>query len=358
MKWHLLIAMAALLVLAACGTPGAPQPPSLELPRTVEDLSAARKADRVTLAWTEPRQNTDGTPIKRPPATRICRAPNQLAVLECNQAGELPPPAQPPAANQRPTYTDVLPSQLQLQNPGGFASYAVETVNRRGRSAGLSNQVTVPLAPTLPPPSDLRAQLTPDAIVLSWTEAAAKGAAGPGLSHFYRLYRQTEGAPTPTVVGEVPLTGAPQSTLEDRNFEWEKTYAYRITVVTAVTMLGRPAQVEGEDSPTVTVAAHDVFPPAAPAGLQAVASGVGQPPFIDLTWAPNTESDLAGYNLYRREEGEAAAARINSSLLSTSSYRDSAVAPGHRYLYSVTAVDLRGNESAHSAEASEVVPAN
>ncbi len=349
------LGLASLLALAACGTPGAPQPPSLELPRTVGDFSAARKADRVTLAWTEPRQNTDGTPIKRPLATRICRAANQLAALECSQAGELPAPAQPPAASQRQTYTDVLPAQLQ-QNPSGFASYAVEVVNRRGRGAGLSNQVTVPLAPTLPPPSDLHAQLTPDTVVLSWTAAAAGGEPGPGVSHFYRLYRQTEGAPAATVVGEVPLSATPQAMLEDRNFEWERTYAYRITIVTAVTVLGKPAQIEGEDSPPVTVAAHDVFPPASPAGLQAVASGVGQPPFIDLTWAPDTESDLAGYNVYRREEGAAAAARVNSAPVSTSSYRDSAVVPGHRYFYSVTAVDLRGNESAHSQEASETVP--
>ncbi len=342
-------------MLAACGTPGAPQPPSLQLPRAVEDLSATRKADRVTLSWTEPLQNTDGTPIKRPPTIRICRAANQLAALDCNQAGELPAPAQPPAVAARQTYTDVLPAQLQQQNPTGFASYAVELVNRRG--AGLSNQVTVPLAPTLPPPADLRARLTPDAIVLSWTGPAPGSETSPGVSNFYRVYRQAQESQE-TVVGEVPLSNTPQATLADRNFEWEKTYAYRITLVTAVTVLGKPAQIEGDDPPPVKVVAHDVFPPAAPAGLQAVASGVGQPPFIDLTWAPNTERDLAGYNVYRREEGAATATRVNSAPVSTSSYRDSAVVPGHRYFYSVTAVDLRDNESPHSEEASETVPPN
>ena len=354
MKFQVPIALAVLLALTACGTPGAPQPPSLELPRTVEDLSALRKGDRVTLSWTEPRQNTDGTPIKRPPATHICRIANQLATLDCSQVGELPAPAQPPASNERLTYSDVLPGQLQQQNAAGFASYGVEMVNRRGRSAGLSNQVTVPLAPTLPPPSDLRAQLTQDAIMLTWTGPPSREETHPGLSQFYRVYRQTEGAQAATVIGEAPLSGT--LTLEDRNFEWEKSYAYRVTVVTAVTVLGKPAQIEGEDSPPVTVAAHDVFPPASPAGVQAVASGVGQPPFIDLTWAPNTESDVAGYNVYRREEGAAAATRINSAPVSTSSYRDSAVVPGHRYFYSVTAVDLRGNESPHSQEGGETVP--
>ena len=39
-----------------------------------------------------------------------------------------------------------------------------------------------------------------------------------------------------------------------------------------------------------------------PTGLQAVFSGVGQAPFIDLVWSPDTEADLAGYNIFRHEE--------------------------------------------------------
>ena len=35
--------LALLLLLTSCGTPGAPMPPSLELPRPVEDLAASRK---------------------------------------------------------------------------------------------------------------------------------------------------------------------------------------------------------------------------------------------------------------------------------------------------------------------------
>jgi len=340
------------LLLAGCGTPGAPQPPSLQLPRTAEDLSAARKGSRVILSWTEPRQNTDGTLIKRPPLARICRGVNLLAMVGCNQLGEQSGGPQPAA---RQTYSDVLTQALQQQSPVGFASYAVEEVNRRGRSAGLSNQVQVPLAPTLPPPSDLRALLTPDAIALRWTGLAREPEGGE-LRHFYRVYRQTEGSAAGTVVGEVPLSSEPQATLTDRDFDWEKTYSYRIAVVTVVPLSGKPAQIEGDDSPPLTVVAHDIFPPAAPSGLQAVASGVGQPPFVDLTWAPNTESDLAGYNIYRREDSSPAV-RINTALVNTPSYRDSEVVPGHKYYYAAAAVDLRGNESPHSAEASETVPA-
>ena len=90
-------------------------------------------------------------------------------------------------------------------------------------------------------------------------------------------------------------------------------------------------------------------------GLQAVFSGVGQKPFIDLTWAPSTETDLAGYNVYRQEAG-GEAARINRELVKTPSFRDETVMPGQKYFYTVSAVDLRGNESPHSEPASEFVP--
>jgi fibronectin type 3 domain-containing protein len=68
-----------------------------------------------------------------------------------------------------------------------------------------------------------------------------------------------------------------------------------------------------------------------------------------------TDSDLAGYNVYRREKGEAAV-KMNAELVKTPAYRDVQVAAGKKYFYAVSAVDVRGNESAQSEEASESVP--
>jgi fibronectin type 3 domain-containing protein len=74
-----------------------------------------------------------------------------------------------------------------------------------------------------------------------------------------------------------------------------------------------------------------------------------------LIWAPDTDADLAGYNIYRREEG-AESRRVNGEPVKASAFRDSNVASGHTYFYSVSAVDARGNESAPSDEQSEKVP--
>jgi fibronectin type 3 domain-containing protein len=93
--------------------------------------------------------------------------------------------------------------------------------------------------------------------------------------------------------------------------------------------------------------------------LQAAYSGEGQKPFIDLIWAPVTNADLAGYNVYRSEAHGVAVGqmvKLNSDLVKSPSYRDGAVVSGRTYDYSVSAVDVRGNESQRSERTSEPVP--
>jgi fibronectin type 3 domain-containing protein len=178
------------------------------------------------------------------------------------------------------------------------------------------------------------------------------------LRFTYHLYRRSQGAQQEMDLGELSaqqVGRAYRMEFLDRSVEWEKTYLYKIAAVTVATVQGKEEQVQGDDSPEVQVFVHDVFPPAPPAGLQAVYSGTPQQPFIDLSWTPNPESDLAGYNVYRHEEG-AEPVKINTELGKAPTYRDPAVQPGRRYFYSVTAVDVRGNESGRSVEASEIVP--
>lgn len=345
-----LVAIAVCACMAGCGTPGAPQPPSLQLARPVSDLAATRVGDTVTLTWTAPRETTDGVAIRHPGVTEICRQSNVILMVTCSPIAHLPA-----AAGPSQTYQDVLPPQLQAHDPSGFVTYAVETENDRGRSAGLSNQIRVPLAPTIAAPNAPSARIAADAIEVS--VSGARYALPAGIEAQLHLYRHgPTGAEADLGAARVSLeaAGGYVGTFSDHAFAWEQTYFYRAAWITIVP--GNPAvQVMGASSPETSVTAHDVFPPARPNGLEAVASGVGQPPFIDLTWAPNTESDLAGYNVYRHEEGQEAV-KINDKLIAAPAFRDAQVQRGHKYFYSVSAVDLRGNESPQSAEASEIVP--
>ena len=76
---------------------------------------------------------------------------------------------------------------------------------------------------------------------------------------------------------------------------------------------------------------------------------------VSLTWDPST-STVAGYNVYRGTQSGGPYSRMNSSLLSGTSYDDSGVQSGRNYFYVSTAVDASNNESAFSNEATAAIP--
>jgi hypothetical protein len=337
---------------------GPPQPPSLELPKPPTDLRATRKGDKVTLTWTIPMRTTDRKFVRSIGPTRICRG-LEATLARCESVGETTVQPTTPAtksSKQKTTtsYTDVLPNQIESTDPTAMITYAIEVLNGNQRSAGLSNQARVPLLRTEPPP-DLHATLTKDGVVLNWNGGVSLTNPPSPVRYLYRVQRSLYGSDQWTSIGDFPAGGENNTTITDSNIEWEKTYAYRIEVVSVISQNSNEQQIAGDDSPELKIFAHDIFPPSVPTGLQAVFSGPGQKPFIDLVWAPVTDIDLDGYNVYRHEEGSTPI-KINFALVKSPAYRDENVATGKHYIYSVSAVDVRGNESARSEEAGENVP--
>jgi hypothetical protein len=361
MRQRLLFLLGCILLavtLAGCGTPGAPQLPSLQLARPVDDLTASRKGDKVQLDWTLPRKNTDRTLVQNIPQTRVCRHDGTALMSGCTTVAVVQNPKleqkhkgeQPLSVHMK--YVDTLPPQLGEQNSAGFVRYAVEILNTRQRSAGLSNQVVIPVAPTIAPPDDLTVMVEADGVLISWLDARVP-TPPHGLTYRYRVSRSPAG--TNAYIALSDLEPEPEGFYLDKTFAWETKYDYRITSVTLVHSQDINTAVEGDDSRAVAVFTRDIYPPAEPSGLQAVFSSVGQRPFVDLTWAPNMERDLAGYNVFRRVEG-GGTTKLNNQLVQVPSFRDDTAVPGKTYLYAVSAVDARGNESPRSAETKEVVP--
>ncbi len=359
-----MLAASALLWLTGCASIGPPLPPSLELPKPPSDLRAARKGDKVTLTWTIPPRTTDRQRVRFLGKTRICRS-LESTIKECGTpVGDAPPPADFAQTNKNKlsmkkltsSFTDTLSFDFEIRNSSNSATYAVEVLNRDGRAAGLSNQVHVPLAPALPPPKDFTAQVTAQGVLLAWTSAPLSLPMRNPIRCAFRLYRRAEGSQQKILVGEQQAGSGHTQSITDQSFEWEKTYYYHADTLTVIEQTGKPnISIEGDDTPEVKIFAHDVFPPAVPSGLQAVFSGPGQQLFIDLIWAPVTDADLDGYDVYRHEDG-GTTVKLNTEPVKMPAYRDTQVVPGKTYFYSVSAVDIRGNESARSEESSESVP--
>jgi hypothetical protein len=351
-----LICLLTIGALIGCGTPGAPLPPSLGIPKPVNDLQAVRKGVNVTLSWSAPTDTNDGALVRKQGKMVVSRT-----VSDDNAAGRYPqtvaevvlPPALTEPEPAPPTAKDSLGSLLD--SGGDFAVYTVVSKNNQGRAAGPSNAASIPLVPTPPAPARLQAIAVPLGISLSWEQAwPPENRSHLTAQYAWRIMRREQGTQAPVTVKQVGLSNEATAVV-DTSIEWQKHYDYWITPITLWQGTGKKGVVEGDDSPVAAVFANDTFPPDPPLGLQAVYSGLANQPFIDLAWTPNSEPDLAGYNVYRHT-GDEPPVKINSSVVKTSSFRDTMVQPGMKYFYSVSAVDVRNNESPRSAETSESVP--
>ena len=167
-------------------------------------------------------------------------------------------------------------------------------------------------------------------------------------------------APAPEAINQSMLVeaGVAQGRALDQTAHFSESYEYRAQRVARVDVNGETLELAGELSAPIDVDVKDVFPPAVPTGVAAVANAgeQGQGPAIDLNWQPNTETDLAGYIVYRREGG-GAWQRISPATPSIEpAFHDAQVLAGHSYQYAVSAVDKGGHESERSEVAEETVP--
>jgi hypothetical protein len=340
--------------------PGAPQPPSLDLAERVRDLSAMRTGNQVSLTWTMPKRNTDKLLLTGDIQVRVCRKENSAG--SCTVAAS---EAFAPGADA--VLTDALPGALTAGAPR-VLTYFVELVNRKGRSAGLSNGADV-LAGAAPAAIiGLSVKMGRDGVLLQWTPSTSEGP-----STAIRLERklltpakaQPKSATSPLAAPAEPLersllvqTGAQESRALDKDIRFGESYEYRAQRVATVTIGGQKLELAGPLSAPARIEAEKVFPPSVPTGLAAVATEGenGAAPAIDLSWQPNTEADLAGYVVYRRA-ADGAWQRISPAQpVAGPGYQDANVQPGHLYSYAVSAVDQEGHESPRSAEAQETVP--
>jgi hypothetical protein len=369
----LLAAFAATLLLAGCGMPGAPLPPSLNLPVPVNDLSALRTGGQVALTWTMPKKTTDKVLLTGNIAVRVCR--NEISSGHCTVAAALEIAPRAAAA-----FTDALPSALAAGPPRAI-TYFVELVNRKGRSAGLSNNAEILAGEAPSAIEDFNAAMSKDGVLLHWTPAPAESSpvairlvrkllSSPAKKSDQKsdqspLSQPAEPLEQTLIVESSPHTdhapGGSPNTCIDTSIRFGETYEYRAQRVARVTVGGATLELAGPLSPPLRIDAINVFPPGAPQGLAAVATAGenGSAPAIDLSWLPGTEADLAGYIIYRREAGATDTTWHRISLAQPvvgPGYHDATVQPGHAYAYSVTAIDQQGHESARSAESSDTVP--
>jgi len=358
----------AALFLVSCGAPGEPTPPSPPVPTAITDLSARQLGDGALLTLTLPSRTVTNEHLAEPPAVEIFR-------------GSLKPDGKPDNKSFHLVYTlpgallDMYTSEKHIQfkdpiapeetraHPGGTFAYRVRTRAAKKKDSTDSNTVLVRIFPVPERIASLDAKVTESAIELSWP-APKRTSGGAPLEQLtgYRVFRgEIDPASAEAATHDIsqakwksPLTllaPAPDNAYRDTLFEFGKTYAYVVRSVA----LAPDGPVESDDSVPVVIAPRDTFPPAAPQNVvAAVTTPPGGAPVVDLSWSINLETDFAGYRVYRSDKQDVRGQLLTGELLPAPAYRDMSVQPGHRYWYSVTAVDRAGNESAPSAVPADI----
>jgi len=353
-------------LLGGCAAPSEPVERKPPVPQTVTDLSATQTANDVVLTFTLPAETVDRRPLKDTPAIEIYRglgAPGADSRAHMALLATIPSAAVSQyVARGQARYVDHLKPEDFAQRDAAGASYSVRTRASEKKDSDPSNVAYLLIRPVLDPIADLKTQVTHAAIVLTWTAPPRTLTGSTPSVASYRIYRAesesaaAETAESPKLTSPLAKIGESDSTMfQDTQFEFGKTYAYSVRSV-----VGSGAEaLESADSNLAVVTARDVFPPAAPLGLViAMVPAQGQTAaHFELSWAVSAETDIAGYNVYRSEQAGALGTRLNTELLLTPAFRDMNVQPGHRYFYTVTAVDRSGNESPSSEAVSGGVPA-
>ena len=343
--------------MVSCAAQSPPRPPRVERPQPIRDFAAEQVGGSIGFRFTLPTQAVDEEDLTKPLEIEIFRR------IETPGARNSTGQRTPEAGTQ--SWLSLRPSDLRRQS-GGPASYAVQIApdefkrlvgdtfrfevrtltrgfRRRAIESAPSNLVTLTLLDVPRPVSGIGLQVTERALDLRWAAPAQTLAGNPqGAIASYRVYRSEADSASDTKASPYHLVGEVHETsYSDETFEFGRAYRYRIRAVVAA----NGTLAESQDSAAVEIVPRDVFPPAVPAGL----TGLFTSGAVELLWNPNSEADLGGYNV-RRREGQAKPEQLNHELLRSPIYRDTAIAQGHHYSYSVTAVDRSGNESAASSE--------
>jgi hypothetical protein len=377
------LALLASIVLSValtpgCGKKGDPQPPLPRGPRAVSDLAVEQEAGEAVLTFSYPDRLVSGLPLTDLEAIEIYRAVNPPPALTSSQpapSGGAPRTDEAPAAGARRAaaairaaeeaflhestriaslqvaelsqrtrgativYRDGLGPLVKDGKLPASLAYAIVSKRRGGQKSPLSNIGTV--APAVPPGPPVILAVTPEEgrICLEWQPPGADMLNRPVQIGGYFVYRRA----LPEEEYDRPLNEKP---IRDPAFI-DAGPPYGRLLYTVRATLPDKAKVEGMPAEEAAVDYRDVFPPPAPARLDAL-SEAG---LVRLVWDPVPSSDLAGYLVFRTE-GSGEPVRLTPNPIKESFLADTSARPGTRYRYTVRAVDTAGNVGPPSPEAS------
>jgi hypothetical protein len=359
-RWRLsLFLLIALVSASACGKRLPPLPPLERVQQRTEQLTGYQRGNEVILSWPAPSRNAPSSSvqsIRRIDVYRLAEKPSAPLPLTEEEFAARSTLIGSVTYDQIKDAKDVLTYTDKLGLGGEITRlrYAIRYVNASGQRAAFSNFLLIePAVRIAQPPRLLSIEIAEGGITLNWEPPVANidGSVPVNLLGYnvYRLdEKQTEAGATPLNAGQ-PVSG---TQFVDKTFKFGQNYKY---LVRSVSLGTEGAQVESLDSNTLSTSPRDTYPPAAPGPVTINAA----PGRLSIFFPANLETDVAGYNIYRSTDPDLAKDRwtkLNSTLLTKTTFQDENVEAGKKYYYYLTAVDQTGNVSQLSDVVSETVP--
>lgn len=372
------LAAALLAGSLACGKKGPPLPP-LEgsIPR-ITDLEVAQLGEQVRASFTLPlRPEAEGVDYvttavelwrrpSEPGASAGAEIQDELDVGSFTKSAVLVDEARGEGlfevlARPEPALIDPEP-QADGAPVHEYALVLRTNLRKRGT---LSNVELLEVEAPPEPPRDFRLEPLESGVLLTWTapepppppeapesaegEEGEEAAAPEPPTLGFNVYR----AVAEKAFEPEPLNPNPVREPQFADADVSEGTSYRYSVRSVLESGDR--QVLSRASETLSVDYRDEFPPAVPSGLRLIPDGARA---VNLIWNPNTERDLAGYAVYRREPG-GTWRRLDSGNARAASWVDAAITPGRTYEYAVSAYDGAEppNESERTEPRSVTIPA-
>lgn len=338
------MAMLAMLamVAAGCGYKTPPVPPESVVPAAIGDLRSTLNDKGVRLTWSYPLKTIRGKDVAEISGFELFWAEIPLE----EYCGGCPIPfARPLEIAGGPTLDGqqrrVATFESDQLRSGHKYFYKVRSRASWLAASADSNIVSFVWYQPAMAPAGVQAVAGDREASLSWQPVTSLVDGRPVVGAIsYQVFRSLGGK-------EYAAVGSPQTTTSfvDRQLQNGSKYFYTVQSMMAY----RDEQVTGGMSPEVAVVPVDLTPPLPPTGVTAVATDAG----VKIFWDKSDETDLGGYQVYRR-----AADSDNYQLLGSvgpeyNLFVDQQKSGGDRFYWAVTAVDQAtpANESVVSREA-------
>lgn len=244
------------------------------------------------------------------------------------------------------TYSVHIP--FKVKNLENLSHYFAVRYEYDKKKAELSRISSIKTRLPAKPPGDLKISREKKVLRLTWTRPQFNLLDQPVQNNNgYNIYRKIyphspdeENADTAEFV-KVNQESVLAEYYEDTDTSREGKYIYYVSVVHA-------ADIESAASNQVTVEVKDIYPPDIPSNLMVFKAR----DHMFLTWEKVGDKDLSYYRIYRKatdqEEYKLIADRVTDNF-----FKDEQVRRGTLYFYTVSAVDIKDNESDPSTEARE-----